>query len=56
MLAIPTTVIIDWIAYNEPMTTFKIVGTLIVVVGFLLVNVEWEEGLKNLKKRFKRCC
>lgn len=52
MLAIPATVIIDWFIYGDKMTVYKIVGTVIVALGFLLVNIPLEFSCTKFRDQF----
>ena len=44
LLVLPATVIVDWLVFGAKMDVFKIVGTVTVALGFLLVNVEVDWG------------
>jgi hypothetical protein len=42
MLSIPTIVFVDWMLHDIVPSVYKIVGTLVVALGFLLVNLDFE--------------
>jgi len=51
MLAIPGSALVDWLFRGGNMTIFKIVGTVIMAIAFLLINLELDATLLYIKKK-----